>query len=45
MHFNHMRVRDRYLSDLLVGADLSQGEKEEINIRYGVIALDDMLRD
>ena len=42
-HFNYMTIKDQDLINKLVGKDFEQ--RDRIQIRYGVIALDDMLRD
>ena len=40
MHFNHIRINDcEYVKEL------SEGQECSVKIRYGVINMDDMLRD
>ena len=40
MHFNHMELAH---NDTI--KEMSNGEQDKVKIRYGVISLDDMLRD
>lgn len=38
-HFNHMTIEDSQLEEV------SQGSKKEVNLRYGIVEYDDMIRD